>query len=105
MKKNHNDNKNNNTSYTEKYQDHTPCSLAYKVVCTDDKFSKPVVLCRGKNAVNKSIKAILEEYEYCKKIIKKHFNKSLFMSAEDERRFQSSNKCCIYKKLFVAEDN
>ena len=34
----------NNGSYTEKYQDHIPCSLAYKVVCVDNKFSKKVVL-------------------------------------------------------------
>ena len=34
----------NNSSYTEKYQDHIPCSFAYKVVCIDNKFSKNVVL-------------------------------------------------------------
>ena len=32
--------RNNNTSYTEKYQDHIPCSFDYKVVCIDDKFSQ-----------------------------------------------------------------
>ena len=35
-------------SYTRKYQDHIPCSFAYKVVCIDDKFSKDVVLYREK---------------------------------------------------------
>ena len=35
-------------SYTSKYQDHVPCSFAYKLVCVDDKFSKDVVLYRGK---------------------------------------------------------
>ena len=35
-------------SYTAKYQDHIPCSFAYKLVCIDDKFSKDVVLYRGK---------------------------------------------------------
>ena len=35
-------------SYTKKYQDHIPCSFAYKVVCVDNKFSKDVVLYRGK---------------------------------------------------------
>ena len=34
----------NNSSYTKKYQALIPCSFAYKVVCVDDKFSKPVVL-------------------------------------------------------------
>ena len=29
-----------NTSYTEKYQHHTPCSFSYKVVCIDDKPAK-----------------------------------------------------------------
>ena len=38
----------NNGSYTKQYQDHIPCSFAYKVVCIDNKFSKRVVLYRGK---------------------------------------------------------
>ena len=29
----------NNSSYTEKYQSHIPCSFAYKVVCINNKFS------------------------------------------------------------------
>ena len=38
----------NNGSYTEKCQDHIPYSFAYKDVCIDNKFSKKVVLYRGK---------------------------------------------------------
>ena len=87
--------KKNSTSYTVKYQKHIPCSFAYKAVCIDDRFSKPFVLCREKNAVNKFIEGIIEEKEYCKKIIKKHFNKNLAMSVEDERGFKWSNKCWI----------
>ena len=79
-------NNNNNTSYTKKYQDHIPNSFAYKVIFVDDKLSKQVVLYGGKNAVYKFIDAILKEYNYCKKIIKKHFNKNLVMSAEDEEK-------------------
>ena len=37
-------------SYIKKYQDHVPCSFAYKVVSIDDKFTKPVVVYRGGNA-------------------------------------------------------
>ena len=62
-----------NTSYTEKYQDHIPCSFAYKVVCIDDKFNKQALLYRRKNVVNKYIEAILEEYDYCKKSEKETF--------------------------------
>ena len=38
-------------SYTRKYQEHVPCSFAYKVVCVDNKFSKKIVLYKGENAV------------------------------------------------------
>ena len=77
----------NNSSYTEKYQKHIPCSFVYKVVCIDDKFSKPVVLYRGKNSVYRFIQTILEEYDYCKKVIKRCFNKNLVMSVGDEKGF------------------
>ena len=36
-----------NSSYTRKYQNHVPCSFAYKVVC---------------------VKLILNEYNYCRKV-------------------------------------
>ena len=96
----------NNVSYTEKYQNHVPCSFDYKVVCVDNKFSKKFVLYRGKNVVYRFIEAILKEYNYCKEMIKKYFNKNLIMSAEEEEeeeeeeRFQSSNSCWICDKLF-----
>ena len=70
-------------SYSKKYQDHVPCSFAYKVVCVDDKFSKSIVVFRGKNAAYELIKEILKEFEYCKKVMKKHFNKILIMSEEE----------------------
>ena len=50
-----------NGSYTRKYQDHIPCSFAYKVVCIDNKFSKKVVLYRGKDAFYRFIKSVLSE--------------------------------------------
>ena len=31
-------------SYTKKYHDHVPCSFAYKIVCIDDRFTKPIVV-------------------------------------------------------------
>ena len=75
-------------------------SFAYKFVCIDNKFCKPVVLYRRKNALYKVINVILEEYCYSKKVIKKFFNKSLVMFVEDVKIFQSSNKCWICNKLF-----
>ena len=58
-------------SYTQKYHDHVPCSFAYKVVCVDGIFSKWIVVSRGENAADEFIKAILKEYEYWKKVMKK----------------------------------
>ena len=72
LKKIHSDKQNNNVSCTENYQDHIPCSFVSKVICIYDKFSKEVVFYTAKNAVSKFIEAILEKYEYCKGIIKKH---------------------------------
>ena len=82
---------------SKKYQGYIPCSFTYKLVCFDDRFSKPIVVFRGKNAAFKFIEAILKEYEYCKKVMKKHFNKNLIMT-EEEEQFQSSNTCWICEK-------
>ena len=51
------------SSYSKKYQDHIACSFGYKLVCVDDKFSKPIVVFRGENAAFKFFEAILKEYE------------------------------------------
>ena len=50
----------------KKYEDHIPCSLAYKVVCTDDRFTKPIAIFRVENAAYEVMKTILKEYKYCK---------------------------------------
>ena len=86
----------------QKISNIVPCSFAYKLVCVDDKFSKLIVLFRGKNAAFKFIKVILKEYDYLKKVMKKHFNKNLVMT-KDEEQFQSSNTCWICEKLFDDE--
>ena len=90
-------------SYTKKYQDHIPCSFAYKVVCIDDRFTKPIVVFRGENAAYEFFKAILKDYKYFKKIMKKHFNKDLIMR-EEEYLFQQSNSRWICEKLVDNDD-
>ena len=73
---------NNDISYPRKYQNHIPSIFADKVVCVDNKYSKKIVLYRGRSAVNKFIRLIRNEYNYCKKIMKKYFCKNLIMSAK-----------------------
>ena len=51
MKRVRNSDRSDNASYSKKYQKHIPCSFACKVcidVDVDGKFSKPVVLYKGK---------------------------------------------------------
>ena len=91
-------------SHTEKYQDHVPCSFAHKAVCVDNKFSKDVIVYRQKNAAYKFTEAILTEYDYCKKIMKKHFNKNLVRSVDEEEKFQLANSCWICNKLLDVGD-
>ena len=43
--------------------------------------------------------------DFCREVIKNYFNKNLVMSAEDEERFQMSNKCWICDKLFDVGDD
>ena len=89
--------------YSKRHQDHVPCSFVYKLVCVDDEFTKPIVVFRGENAAYKFIAVILKESQYCKKVIKKHFNKNLMMS-EDEEQFQLHNTCWICEKLIDNDD-
>ena len=47
---------------------------------------------------------LVKEYNYCKKIMKEHFNKNLIMTEEEEHLFQQSNSCWICKKLIDNDD-
>ena len=96
---------NNDKSYTEAYQKHTDCGYGYKVVCCyDDKYSKLATTYRGEKAVYKFMEAMLGEVKYCKKIMKKEFNKPLRMMKEDEEEFRKANECHICNKKYTNED-
>ena len=71
-------------SYLKKYQDHIQFSFAYKVVCIDDKFTRPIVVFRGENVAYEFVIAIRKKYEYFKKVMKKYFNKTLIMNEKEE---------------------
>ena len=42
----------------KKNQDHILCSFAYKLVCVDDKLTKPIAVFRGENAAYEFIEKI-----------------------------------------------
>lgn len=78
-------------SHTEAYKKHTDCGYRYKIVCCyDDKYNKKIQIYRGENAVYNFMKKILEEVNWKKKTVKKHFNKPLIMSDEDKKPFSAA---------------
>ena len=46
---------------------------------------------------------MLEEFDYCKKVMEKHFKKNLIVTEKEEENFRSSNICSICKKLIDNE--
>ena len=95
----------NEQSYTEAYQKHTDCGYGYKVVCCyDDKYSKPEQIYRGEKAVYKFMEDMLNEVKYCKKVMKREFNKLLKMTKEDEEEFKKADKCHICEKEYNKTD-
>ena len=92
-------------SYTEAYQTHKDCGYGYKVVCCyDDKYSKYTRIYRGENAVYKFMEKMLKEVEYCKAVIKKHFNKPLVMTEVDEQHFKTMDGCHICGEKYTDKD-
>ena len=49
LKKSKESNDNKDSSWSVKMQDHVPCGFGYKVVCIDNKFTKDIVVYRGKD--------------------------------------------------------
>ena len=92
------------STWNVKEYEHIPCGFECKVVCVDDKFSKDVIVYRGKDCVSKFISCILDEYEYCRHVCRDNFNKTLIMSAEEEEMFQNACSCWICGKLFDLVD-
>ena len=90
-------------SFTEAYQKHTDCGYGYKLVCCyDDKYTKPLQLYRGQHAVYGFMEAMLQEVEYCKKVMRDFFNKP--MTEDDENDFKKANECHICNKKYTEKD-
>ena len=70
-------------SYPNKYQKHIACSYGYKLVCAVYKFSKSFKTYLGKDVVYSFSNSMIEESKYCSDVMKKHFNKELVMTKED----------------------
>ena len=59
---------------------------------------------RGENAVYKFMEKMLEEVEYCKVVIKKHFNKPLVMTEVDEQHFKTMDGRHVCGEKYTDKD-
>ena len=91
-------------SHTNKYQRHVVSSYGYKLVCVDNKFSKPFETYVRKNAVYNFFNSMIEESKYCNEVMKKHFNKELVMTKEGNEDFKSSTRRWICDNDYIDTD-
>ena len=92
-------------SYTQAYQKHEACGFGYKVVCHyDQKYSKPTVIYRGENVIQKFIRDLFLEVSDLQKIIESDFQKPLIMTESDEKDFQNAKKCWICQKRYKRDE-
>ena len=87
-------------SYSKKYQNYIPWSFACKLVCFDDKFSKPIAVFRDENVAYEFIEAISKEFEYCEQQWKNTSTK-IWSSVKKKKNF---NRVIPVEKLLVDDD-
>ena len=78
--------------------------LAVMDINFNDKFSKSFKTYLGKDAVYNFINSMIEESKCCNEMMKKHFNKELAMTKEDNEDFKNSTKCWICDTDYIDTD-
>ena len=92
-------------SYTQSYQKHKPSGFGYKVVCHyDQKYSKPAVIYRGENVIEKFIQHLFRKVKDCQKIITERAKRRLVMTKKDEEDFQNAKKCWICQRQYKPDE-
>ena len=67
----------------------------------DDKFSIPFKTYLHKEGVYNFVKTIVKESKYCSDVIKRHFNKELVMTKEENENFKKCTKYWICDNDYV----
>ena len=80
-------------SSTEKYQHHQPCGFSYIVISDNEKYSKPPVVYRAEDAVDKFLECLQEEQKYIQE--KLDFIEPMRIERAEEQAFQDAVKCHI----------
>ena len=53
------------SEHTKLYQHHVPNSIAAKLVCIDDRFTKPIEIFTGRRCIKEFLDWVFERYESC----------------------------------------
>ena len=88
-------------SNTNKYQKDVACSYGYIFVCVNDKYSNFFKSYLGDDGVYNFNISMIKESKYCSDVMKKHFDKELVMTKEDDEDFENSTKCWVCDNLYV----
>ena len=86
------------TSYTTEYQNHLISSYAYKVVCQNDKYTKPIKYFRGEDATKDFLNNLLKESDEIEKILKTKFNEKMIITKKQQNEFYKAKICHICKE-------
>ena len=89
----HNGKQNPHESFTSKYQKHGACGYVSKLMCIDDKFSKPFKWYLGENSVYNVISSLIKKSKYCRdamKNISTENNKELVMTKLHNEHIENS---------------
>ena len=78
--------------------------IGYKLVCVDDKFSKPFKSSLDEDAIYNFMNSIIKESKYCTNIMQKYFNKALAMTKKHDEDFENATKCLICDNFYVDGD-
>ena len=81
------------TSSTAAYQEHVPCSFAYKIVSSvDPDFSRPLVMYRGEDAAEKFVRDLQREAE---QLCMEYIKTPMIFSIVDSLAYANAAECHI----------
>jgi hypothetical protein len=78
------------------------CGFGYKVVCEDEKYTKPAVIYRGENAGMKMIECLLQEQVEIEDVLSTI--EPMHLTEEHDDLIENATHCCICKKDFSIND-
>ena len=90
-------------SWTEKYQNHIPCSFGIYTVCSDKRFYSSPKVYFGKDSAEKFIDCVQQEA----KLIRKYLQNKIPMerlSAQQWDQFNNASECYICKQSFNTKE-